>query len=87
MSYKLLGFEKEKRVKGDVFIARIEKEGQPKPFKIVLEHFEDEEQAKNQVKKWIRRQEADDAAALKAKEEEELAAKQDSIIDKLNKDL
>jgi len=87
MSYKLLEFKKEKRVDGSVYIALVEKEGYEQPFKIVLEHFETGEQAEKQVEEWILRQQADDDAAVKNKEEEELATKQDSVIDKLNKDL
>lgn len=83
MAYHVLSFEKEYAVDEGadtpILVAVVKKDGQEQPFRIVVEHFESAEDARDEVAKWIANQERDEERG----EEEATVMQKEIDIDNL----
>lgn len=68
-----------------LYVAVIQKEGELQPYRVVLTPFQTTEEARGQVDTWISTQSEDDARAAANKATEALIAKEDLIMDEINK--
>lgn len=84
MPYKLLKIEKVIFAEGTSYVANIQQEGVEQPFKMTLEHFESEQEVKDQVKAWIEAREVEDASREKEAQENQETSLKDGIVNSIN---
>lgn len=88
MSYKVIKFEKDTTIQNqEVFVAIIQRDEEPQPFKMVLEHFDTPEEARLQAQMWIERMEEDERIAIAENERMAKSVEKDLILDELNSGL